>query len=102
MSGNDGRRGGVESLCSPSVLIGGDYSPPEIERLCALDSGVVSDEETALGWRSNILALLRRPPDLTVYVDAPLDVRVRRIEGADEVAQVIRERLSRAASSEGP
>lgn len=45
-----------------------------------VDSGTVSDDETALIWLRQTLALLGRLPDLAVYVDAPLDVRVRRIE----------------------
>jgi thymidylate kinase len=45
-----------------------------------VDSGTVADQEMALGWLRNTLAPLRHPPDLTIYVDAPLDVRVRRIE----------------------
>jgi|SRR5579875_284660 len=43
-------------------------------------SGTVADDETALVWLRQTLALLGHLPDLAVYVDAPLDVRVRRIE----------------------
>jgi thymidylate kinase len=44
-----------------------------------VDAGVVSDEDAAFDWLRSVLAQLRHRPDVTVYVDAPLDVRVRRI-----------------------
>jgi thymidylate kinase len=53
--------------------------------LCALvptlcDSGTLPDDATAMVWLRATLAQLTHRPDLTVYVDAPLDTRVRRIE----------------------
>ncbi|WP_433228777.1 dTMP kinase [Actinomadura formosensis] len=41
--------------------------------------GAVPDEEQALGWLCGLLSRLRHLPDLTVYVEAALPVRLERI-----------------------
>jgi len=42
-------------------------------------SGAIANEERALTWLSVLCSELKHPPDLTVYVSAPLDVRLERI-----------------------
>lgn len=42
-------------------------------------AGAVSSEERALTWLSVLMSELRHRPYLTVYVDAPIDVRLDRI-----------------------
>lgn len=41
----------------------------------------IETEARALTWLNAVLGELRYQPDLTVYVDAPLEVRLRRIKG---------------------
>jgi thymidylate kinase len=45
-----------------------------------VEARAVPDEDTALAWLRALLTQLRHSPDVTVYVDAPLDIRLRRIE----------------------
>ncbi|WP_232805779.1 dTMP kinase [Glycomyces xiaoerkulensis] len=40
----------------------------------------VSSEAQAVAWLANLCSQLRHVPDLTVYVDAPLSVRIERIQ----------------------
>jgi thymidylate kinase len=44
-----------------------------------LDAGVFADQEPALAWLQALFMPLQVPPSLTVYVDAPLQERLRRI-----------------------
>lgn len=44
-----------------------------------LDAGAIPSHDRALSWLRGLLSELRHRPDLTVYVDAPLDVRSQRI-----------------------
>lgn len=44
-----------------------------------VSSGAVRNVERALTWLSVVMSELRRPPDLTVCVSAPLSVRLERI-----------------------
>lgn len=42
-------------------------------------SGAIANEERALNWLSELCSELRHPPNLTVYVCAPLSIRLERI-----------------------
>jgi thymidylate kinase len=42
-------------------------------------AGAFPDRETVIAWLTNVVSPLRWRPALTVYVDAPLEVRLRRI-----------------------
>lgn len=44
-----------------------------------VQTGAIPTDVHALTWLSVLLGELRHPPDMTVYVDPPLDVRVARI-----------------------
>jgi thymidylate kinase len=44
-----------------------------------LAAGAFADPDAALAWLNALVAPLRFPPALTIYVDAPLEVRLRRI-----------------------
>jgi thymidylate kinase len=44
-------------------------------------SGAIGDEAAVLAWLASLNAHLTHTPDLTVYVDAPLAVRIARIVG---------------------
>ncbi|UQS22866.1 thymidylate kinase [Amycolatopsis thermalba] len=44
-----------------------------------VDGGAVLSDEHAMTWLRGLLSQLRYPPDLTVYVEAPLPVRLERI-----------------------
>ncbi|MBA0125531.1 hypothetical protein H0B56_08260 [Haloechinothrix sp. YIM 98757] len=45
--------------------------------------GTVSTYKEALIWLRSLMIQLRHPPNLTVYVDAPLEVRLERIACRD-------------------
>lgn len=48
-----------------------------------VNSGSVPDAEQALAWLHVLLGQLRHRPDLTVYVEAPLPIRLERIAGRE-------------------
>lgn len=43
-------------------------------------SGAIASTERALTWLSILMSELRHPPDLTIYVNTPLSVRLERIK----------------------
>jgi thymidylate kinase len=48
-----------------------------------VDVGAIGTESAALAWLGGLLSELHHVPAATVYVDAPLDVRLRRIRGRE-------------------
>jgi thymidylate kinase len=46
-----------------------------VPTLC--DAGAIPDQDEALTWLRGLMSHLKYRPDITVYVDAPLEVRLR-------------------------